>query len=142
MITHKKTLTMLLAISLLFIPYDLVSSKKSINTDNSPVIKLQPGEPLEPLLNQNAYVILEFYAPFCPTCRTIKKKVAQLAHEMRNKAFFLAVNGDSHGGLRAFYRIKQYPTFVIFKDGRPVSNIPFSNMFTLKCKIDAAYNQR
>ena len=96
--------------------------------DRSPIIETsgnvhqisKPAE-LDALLSSNKYAIIDFYADWCPPCRTISPIFSKLADEYASKGqlAFAKVNVDKLNGIAKRYDITAMPTFVSFADGKP-----------------------
>ncbi|KAI0471839.1 thioredoxin domain-containing protein [Xylariaceae sp. FL0804] len=79
---------------------------------------------LNQLLASTTYVAVDFYADWCPPCKSIAPHYAALAarHARPGALAFAKVNVD--GGARdaaAAHRVTAMPTFLFFKEGRQVA---------------------
>lgn len=77
---------------------------------------------LDQLLASTTYVVVDFYADWCPPCRAIAPIFNSLAtqHSLEGKLQFAKVNVDEVRQLVMTYGITAMPTFLFFKDGTPV----------------------
>lgn len=67
-------------------------------------------------------VVVEFSAPWCPTCRAQKPIVAQLMAQPKFKSVTLFVaDYDKEVALKKQLRVGQQSTFVVFKGGKEVT---------------------
>lgn len=66
-------------------------------------------------------VVLEFWAPYCPSCREVAPVVNQLADEYAGKVKFLTVNTEQNSKAPDEYRVKSIPAFFYIKDGAIIS---------------------
>ncbi len=67
-------------------------------------------------------VIVDFYAEWCPTCKTQKPLVRELLNEPKMKDVVLFVaDFDKEKDLKKTLRVSQQSTFVIFKGGKEVA---------------------
>ncbi|KFH46966.1 Thioredoxin-like protein [Hapsidospora chrysogenum ATCC 11550] len=78
---------------------------------------------LSSLLSSNTYVAVDFYADWCPPCKTIAPIYAQLAakHALDGKLAFAKVNVDHVQDAAQQYRVTAMPTFLFFKEGKQVA---------------------
>lgn len=84
---------------------------------------------LDALFSSNTYVIVDFYADWCPPCRAIAPTVSELADEnsWRGHLAFAKVHFDHSKDIAKRYKVTTLPTFLIFKDGEPTSVVVPSN---------------
>ena len=78
---------------------------------------------LESLFSSTTYVALDFYADWCPPCKTIAPFYASLAakHSVPGTLAFAKVNVDNVQDVAAQYRVAAMPTFLFFKEGNKVA---------------------
>lgn len=82
-------------------------------------------------------VIVDFYADWCPTCKTQKPLVRELLNEPRMKDVLLFVaDYDKEKDLKKALRVSAQSTFVIFKGGKEVAR---STGQTSKAALAAAF---
>ncbi|KAG4275632.1 thioredoxin 1 [Fusarium proliferatum] len=89
---------------------------------------------LDQLLASTTYVVVDFYADWCPPCRAIAPIFNSLAtqHSLEGKLQFAKVNVDEVRQLAMTYGITAMPTFLFFKDGSQVE----INSHTAICGAD------
>ena len=78
---------------------------------------------LQTLLSSTTYVVVDFFADWCPPCKAIAPVFASLAdrYAISGVLEFAKVNVDEARDVAATFRISAMPTFLFFKDGKQVS---------------------
>jgi thioredoxin 1 len=86
-----------------------------------PVHHVSSAEDFKSLLAANTFVLADFYADWCPPCKTIAPVFAGMAdsHAVEGRLAFAKVDVDAHQSLAAEYGITAMPTFVVFREGQP-----------------------
>jgi thioredoxin 1 len=93
----------------------------------------------EAVLQAKTPVLIDFWAPWCAPCRMVAPVVDELAEEYDGKVSFGKVNVDESPRIASQYGIMGIPSLILFKDGKPVSNIVgFRPKDELKKSLDAA----
>lgn len=72
------------------------------------------------VLDQKGIVFIDFYADWCAPCRVTSPIIEELSNEFTNIKF-LKVDVDKNPELAQQYSVFSIPTFMIFKDGKVVS---------------------
>ncbi|OAA47906.1 Thioredoxin-like protein [Metarhizium rileyi] len=88
-----------------------------------PVQHINSAEELRSLLSSTTYVAVDFFADWCPPCRTIAPVFEKLATQHSKPGFlaFAKVNVDHVKDVAQTYRISAMPTFMFFKEGNQVA---------------------
>jgi thiol-disulfide isomerase/thioredoxin len=91
----------------------------------------------EKALAEGGPVIVDFYADWCPTCKTQKPIVQELLRDpkMKDVTLFVA-DFDKEKDLKKALRVSQQSTFVVFKGGKEVAR---STGQTRKAELAAAF---
>ncbi|POS76711.1 thioredoxin [Diaporthe helianthi] len=96
--------------------------------DNSPipetsgnVHKITKAGEFDALLKSTSNVIVDFYADWCPPCRSIAPIFSKLAdkHALKGHLDFAKVNVDHVNDIAGRYGVSAMPTFVFFEGGKP-----------------------
>jgi len=91
------------------------------------------------VLQAKTPVLVDLWAPWCAPCHMVSPVVEELASEYAGRVSFAKLNVDQNPRTASRYGIMSIPTLLIFKDGKPVSNIVgFRPKAELKRNLDAA----
>ncbi len=91
------------------------------------------------VLQAKTPVLVDLWAPWCAPCRMVAPVVEELASEYEGRVSFAKLNVDQNPRTASRYGIMSIPTLLIFKDGKPLSNIVgFRPKAELKRSLDAA----
>lgn len=74
----------------------------------------------EELIQNNPYVIMDFWAEWCGPCRAIAPFVEEAADTYAGKVFIGKVNIDENPQVTMKYSIKNIPTLIFIKNGEIV----------------------
>jgi len=80
-------------------------------------------EELATLLDANKFVVVDFYASWCPPCKAIAPLYQKLAgeHAVDGGLAFAKVNVDDVPDVAKAYSVTAMPTFMFFERGKPVA---------------------
>lgn len=71
------------------------------------------------IIENNPNVLLDFYADWCGPCQTLLPTINKLADELKEDVIIKKVNVDNNQELAAQFSIRNIPTLIFFKDGKP-----------------------
>ena len=91
------------------------------------------------VLQAKTPVLVDFWATWCGPCQMVAPVVEELAEEYEGRISFAKVDVDHNPKIASQYGIMSIPTLILFKDGKPISNIVgFRPKAELKRGLDAA----
>ena len=74
-------------------------------------------------VGSNSLVLVDAWAPWCAPCRMLGPTIDQIASEQAGKVAVGKLNVDENRAVSMKFRIMSIPTMLIFKKGKPISNI-------------------
>ena len=93
----------------------------------------------EVVLEAKMPFLVDFWAPWCAPCRAIAPVVGELAAEYEGRVGFVKVNVDENTRVATEYGIRSIPTLLLFKDGKPMTQIVgLRSKVELKKHLDTA----
>ncbi|MHA1580180.1 MAG: thioredoxin [Candidatus Freyarchaeota archaeon] len=87
------------------------------------VIHLNSTKFAEMVKNSRVPVIVDFSARWCGPCRMMEPIFDRLASDFAGKVIFGRVDIDEEPGIARAFGITAVPTFIIFRQGKPVERI-------------------
>ena len=91
------------------------------------------------VLKSQLPTLVDFWAAWCGPCRMVAPVVEELSEEYDGRVNFVKLDVDQSPQIASRYGIMGIPTLIVFKDGKPVSNIVgFRPKAELKQSLDAA----
>jgi len=72
------------------------------------------------VLEKKGLVFVDFYAEWCGPCKVTSPIIHELSNEIKDM-FFVEIDVDQNQDLAGQYSVFSIPTFMIFKDGKVVS---------------------
>lgn len=68
-------------------------------------------------------VLVDFFAPWCGTCKLMEEVVSEAKTEAGDKAIFGKVDIDASPELAEKYEVMSLPTFKVFKNGEVTETV-------------------
>lgn len=65
-------------------------------------------------------VLVEFYATWCPHCKAMMPVVEQIKELLAGSVDIYQLDVDSNSQLADIENVNSTPTFIIYRDGKPV----------------------
>jgi len=87
------------------------------------VVKLTSENFDKVINNSDLPVLVDFWAEWCMPCHMMSPVVEALAKKYAGKAIVAKLNVDENPDIAQRYYIMGIPTFIIFKNGKPVEKI-------------------
>jgi thioredoxin 1 len=75
------------------------------------------------VLKSKTPVLVDFWAPWCRPCIMAAPVLEELAGEYAGRITFAKLNVDQNAKTAVNYNVMAIPNLIIFKDGKPVSQI-------------------
>ena len=90
------------------------------------------------VLQAETPVLVDFWAPWCRPCLMVAPILDELAEEYSGRVNIARLNVDQSPKAATRYSVMAIPTMLIFKEGKPVSNlVGFRPKAELKRSLDA-----
>jgi thioredoxin 1 len=68
-------------------------------------------------------VVVDFWADWCPPCKTIAKSLAELAEEFGDRMVIAKLDTDENPRAARDYGVMSLPTLLVFRRGEVVASI-------------------
>ena len=102
-------------------------------------IEVSDGNFDQTLLQAETPVLVDFWAPWCRPCLMVAPILEELAEEYSGRLAIGRLNVDQNMVTASKYHVMAIPTMILFKGGKPISNIVgFKTKEQLKRELDAA----
>lgn len=73
------------------------------------------------LLNEDAPVLVDFWAPWCGPCRTLSPIVDEIADDLAGQIKIAKCNVDENQDIAMKYGVMSIPTLVLLKGGQEIA---------------------
>jgi thioredoxin 1 len=105
----------------------LAEKSRRLVTENSQstnghVVELTEAN-FDKLVSGSKVTFVDFWAVWCGPCKTMEPIVERLAAKLGGSVNFGKLNVDQHSGIATKYEVQSIPTFMMFKNGRPVDAV-------------------
>lgn len=87
------------------------------------MLEIRTKEEFTALLEQEERVLVDFWAPWCKPCETMKPEVEALSEELKGSVVVASVNTDELKALAQECKVMTIPTLVLFKSGKEVDRV-------------------
>jgi len=91
-------------------------------TTHAHVVELTEAN-FDKLVNGPKVTFVDFWAVWCGPCRTMEPVVERLAAKFDGSVNFGKLNVDEHSRIATRYEVQSIPTFMLFRNGRPVDAV-------------------
>jgi protein disulfide isomerase len=81
------------------------------------------GDNFDATINENDFVFVEFYAPWCGHCKKLAPDWEKLAGDLKkagSPVVVAKIDATEHAGPANTYGVKGYPTIIFFKNGNQI----------------------
>lgn len=78
---------------------------------------------LDQALRENARVVLEFGAEWCPPCKRMQPFVEDLGAKLQGRVLVATVDADKNDAAKTKYGVMGLPTLLFLQDGRVVDRV-------------------
>lgn len=77
-------------------------------------------EELEQVIHKNKFVLIDFYANYCPSCKSLIPLLREIIEQMKNEMTVVKVDIATATDLAKKYDINSVPYFILFKDSKVI----------------------
>ena len=92
------------------------------HSQKGPIAELTTAN-FEKTVGGSKLTFVDFWAVWCGPCKAMEPVVERLAGKLGGSVNFGKLNVDEQSSIATQYEIQSIPTFMMFKNGRPVDQI-------------------
>jgi thioredoxin 1 len=92
---------------------------KGVKTGLDPIVRLTSSD-FDTYVKSDQPVFVDFWAEWCPPCKAMEPVIERLATRYSGKIIFGKLNTDEESEIATRYDVMSIPTFIVFKNGRPL----------------------
>ncbi|MBC7090614.1 MAG: thioredoxin [Nitrososphaeria archaeon] len=119
---------------------DMIKRSSKEEKSEKKVLYYLDSNNFDKFLNENANVIVDFFAEWCGPCKMMAPIFEQIAREYSPSIMFAKLNVDQSPDIAERFIIMGVPTIIYFKSGKAVEKIVGAvNKNILKQKIKEVY---
>ncbi|WP_287127622.1 thioredoxin [Candidatus Cyanaurora vandensis] len=68
-------------------------------------------------------ILVDFYAPWCGPCQMMSPILQNVGVTLKDQVLVVKINTDKNPQVATEWQIRELPTLMIFKDGKPVERL-------------------
>ena len=80
-------------------------------------------EEFDQVVRSYGLVVVDLWAHWCGPCLVMAPIIEELAKKYAGRVVFASVNVDENPAVARAFKIMAIPTFILFKEGRPVERV-------------------
>lgn len=96
------------------------------------------NKPFSTILQENQFIVIDFWMDGCPPCKRLAPKIDQLADKFPN-VLVLKVNIHQYSSVASQYNVRSVPNIVYIKNGQRVGGHVGGNV-TLQTMVNNIHN--
>ena len=75
------------------------------------------------IVDNEKYVLVDFWAPWCEPCRHLAPIFQDIANDYAKTVDFAKVNVEAEDKISVDFNVRALPTLILFKDGKAISHL-------------------
>jgi thioredoxin 1 len=101
---------------------ELMKTKRSVDEKMTGQVIQADSSNFNEIINSNMPVLVDFWASWCPPCKTMEPIIEALAKDYSGFVF-AKLNCDEEPAIARQFHVSSIPTFIFFKNGSPVKQV-------------------